>query len=438
MRQIDISCAIATAARLLIAFFAGAPTALAAGAATDGPITWVAAYTGEAAGNVSGGVRQGADYAGQLVLGADIDLGSAAALDGTTLHVDVVDRHGRNLSKDDLGGSTSVQETYGAENIRLANLTIAQSLLGGAVVLEVGRTVANASFLDSPLCQYFQTNSACGTPVFAPVSSGFTMWPVATWGGHAKIWFTPRVYVQGGGYEVNPRHGRNGDDGLNWSTAGATGVVAPYAIGYTTTFANDRLPRRYELGGFYDDVDYADPLRDARGNLAAVTDQPYATHHGRSGAFVRFEQMVYRPDSASERGLTLFGVAMAQASGQSVEDHFLEFGLVQRGVLPRRDKDTIGFVVNEQVYNENALKNLRLIRAAAGGVGKLARDQIMMELNYGAQVTPVIHLQPNLQYIIHPDQFGAPARSPATPNAFVLGLRFDVDLAALGRGSGRP
>ncbi|TWB33272.1 carbohydrate porin [Nitrospirillum pindoramense] len=150
--------------------------------------------------------------------------------------------------------------------------------------------------------------------------------------------------------------------------------------------------------------------------------------------FFRFEQMVLRPDDTSQRGLTLFGVAMTGVSGRLIEDHFLELGLVQRGTFAGRDDDTIGFVVNQQKYSHDALDALRLARAAAGGSGTPADDQIMMELSYGVQLDRAIRIQPNLQYVIHPDQFSDPARLHDAPDAFVIGLRFDLDLAALLRG----
>jgi len=70
-------------------------------------------YTGEAAANPSGGIRQGSDYTGQVYLGADFDLSKIASWQGATLHVAITDRHGRNLAADDIGNNTSVQEVYG-------------------------------------------------------------------------------------------------------------------------------------------------------------------------------------------------------------------------------------------------------------------------------------------------------------------------------------
>jgi hypothetical protein len=47
---------------------------------------------------------------------------------------------------------------------------------------------------------------------------------------------------------------------------------------------------------------------------------------GRAGLYVRFDQMLTRPDPKSDRGLALFGVAMANVSGRVEESHYFELG----------------------------------------------------------------------------------------------------------------
>ncbi|WP_375409767.1 carbohydrate porin [uncultured Methylobacterium sp.] len=66
-------------------------------------------------------------------------------------------------------------------------------------------------------------------------------------------------------------------------------------------------------------------------------------------------------------------------------------------------------------------------------------QQIMMELNYGIQVTPAIRLTPNLQYIVNPDQTRFPYYPKNIPDAFVVGAKLSVDLftlAGLAKGPG--
>jgi porin len=397
-------------------------------------------YTGQAAANPVGGIRQGAAYAGQLFFGLDGDLNRIAGIQGGSFHVAVTNRHGRNLADDRIGNNTSVQEIFGGgQTTRLTLLSYQQKLFGDRLDIEVGRLVANIAFLNSPLYCNFQSNSACGNPTFVFKTSNFTFWPVSSWGAHAKAWITDKVFFHAGVYEVNPRHQQPGDNGLDFSTKGATGAIMPFELGYSTTFANDVLPRNYGIGGYIDRSDYADPVLDATGRSALFSGAAPATRFGRSGVYARFDQMVWRPDPTAPQGLSVFGVAMKGTSGRQIEDYFLELGAVQTGTFADRPYDTVGFVINTQKFSSLGLANIRLARAALGlGSGDVPTQQVMMELNYGIQVTPAIRVTPNLQYILNPDQTRFPLRPRNIPDAFVIGAKLSVDLFTLAGLAGGP
>lgn len=395
----------------------------------DQGITLSLSYTGEAASNLSGGLRRDAAYAGQVYVGADLDMAKIAGIDGATIHAAVTNRHGENLAAIALGNNTSVQEIYGTQNTHLAILTWEQKL--GPLTVEAGRSQANVHFLSSPLYCNFQTNSACGNPTFVFKNSNFTYFPASSWMAHAKLNLTPQVFAHVGMYEVNPDRKRPNDNGFNFSTRNATGVIVPGEVGYGTDFATDRLPRHYILGGWFDRGDYSDPLRDDQGGIAIISGRPAAKRKGRSGIYVRFDQMLTRPDPMSERGLSLFGVAMTNLSGRVEERHFLELGLLQTGTFNGRDKDTLGFVINQQSFSDLALARMNAARVFGGGTPGVRRNQYMMELAYGAQLGPALRISPNLQYILHPDQTGAPFRTRHIDDAFVVGFKFTVDAMSL-------
>ena len=391
-------------------------------------VTLSANYTGEAAANTTGGLRQGSAYAGQLFLGADLDLQKMLGWNAASLHIAVTQRHGQSLSNEAIGNNTSVQEIYGTQNLHLAYFTIEKKFFGGRLEMQGGRTVANIDFLNSPLYCNFQSNSACGNPTFIFKDSNFTYFPASSWGGYAKGWMTDKLYAKVGVYEVNPNDKHANDHGTNWSTKDATGVVIPWALGYSTTFANDSEPRDYEIGGWFDRSKYTDPLLDANGSNAVLTGQPYRTDRNRSGAYVRFSQMVWRPDLNSKRGLTVFGVAMTNLTGRVSESSFLELGAVMQCPFAGREQDTLGFVINQQRFSSLALQNIQVARASVGASTNIPTRETMMELAYGYQLTRGIRISPNLQYILHPDQQAEPFHTSNIPNAFVIGLKFTVAL----------
>ena len=122
---------------------------------------------------------------------------------------------------------------------------------------------------------------------------------------------------------------------------------------------------------------------------------------------------------------------MTNLSGQVEESRYLGMGIVQTGTFAGRDQDTIGFAINDQRFSDLAIQRMNTARVAAGGRADIRRHQYMMELAYGLQVNPAIRLSPNLQYILHPDQTGAPDRTRNIRNAFILGFKFTVDAMQL-------
>ncbi|MBO9724828.1 MAG: carbohydrate porin [Novosphingobium sp.] len=398
--------------------------------ANDG-VTLALSYTGEAATNVTGGLRRDAAYAGQIYVGADLDMDRIVGIGGGTIHAAITNRHGDSLSALALGNNTSVQEIWGTQNTHLAILTWEQKLLDDRLMIEAGRSQANIHFLNAPIYCNFQGNSGCGNPTFVFKNSNFTYFPASSWMIRAKAEVLPHVTVHVGAYEVNPDRKRASDHGFNFSAKNATGVIVPWELGYSNEGKGVRLPGHYIVGGWFDRGDYADPLRDDQGGIAILTGRDAQTHNGRSGIYFRFDQRLTRPDPHSERGLSVFGVAMTNLSGRVEESHFFDLGVVQTGTFAGRDADTIGFMLSDQRFSDLAMERMRAARISAGGDGNIHRHQYMMELAYGTQLGPAIRLSPNVQYVLHSDQTGAPFRVSDIKDALIFGFKFTVDAPAL-------
>ncbi len=86
-------------------------------------------YTGEAASMIDGGRKSGDAYAGQLMVGTDVDMDRLFGWNGATVKLYVTNRHGTNLANSSIGNSTSVQEIYGGQGTRLTNFTPAAEAL---------------------------------------------------------------------------------------------------------------------------------------------------------------------------------------------------------------------------------------------------------------------------------------------------------------------
>ena len=127
----------------------------------------------------------------------------------------------------------------------------------------------------------------------------------------------------------------------------------------------------------------------------------------------------------------MFGAVLTGIEGELTQDYYLKAGFVKHGTFAGRDTDTVGFVVTRQDYSDAALEDQALLRQINGGLGVPAGYQLMMELSYGMQFGDNIRVQPNIHYIVNPDQFNERGRVEDLDNAWVAGLSFDVDLAGL-------
>ncbi len=130
----------------------------------------------------------GDQYAQQIDFGADLDLGKLAGLPGGQVHFTFTDRAGRSLAAEDIGNLISVQEIFGGgQNFRLAELSYQQSLFDDRLEAKLGWIHAADDFTTSPIYCYFQNNGFCGQPAGIPIDSGYTTFPVGSWGGVVKL-----------------------------------------------------------------------------------------------------------------------------------------------------------------------------------------------------------------------------------------------------------
>ncbi len=395
-------------------------------------LTFLANYTSESAGNPIGGIRQGVRYADQFFLGADADLGKLAGVSGAFLHVIGTLRDGHSLTNDLIGNSISVQEIYGGgQTYRLTYLSYEQKLFDDRVDIEIGHIPGQTAFLASPFYCNFQNNSVCGSPNVAFADTNFTYFPAPTWGGVLKTQLTDRYFFNVGAYEVAPDSTLRTDHGVDFLEP-ATGFNVPFELGYATTFKNDPYPRHYGVGAIIDQSTYADAVVDQQGGQRVFTGLSGAQRFGRTAAYQRFDQTLYRPDMASPRGLSVFALAIEGTGGRQVEDYEAELGAVYLGPFASRPLDSLDFVVSTQHYSDLGVAGIRSSRIAQGlSTSDIDRQETFFELNYGIQVAPYARLTPNIQYVLDPDQLRYPDRPKPIPDALVIGAKLSIDLFTL-------
>jgi porin len=392
----------------------------------DDGITFASRYNGEFAANPSGGERQGAEFTGEINLGADFDLSKLVGLQGGTIHVLFTDRAGNNLAAKSINNSTSVQQIYGnGQTYQLTTFTYEQQLFNDLLDIVVGRTDIADDFVVSPFYCDFQSNAACGNPSFLgdDINVGPSYYPTSVWGGRVQVNPTPNIYVKAGIYQNDPNINADAGHGFNWSTSNSDGFQTAAELGYANTEPGAAEPDQYDVGVEIDRTHYKVPFYNAA--------QP--NQFGRSIVYAQAQKMLFQPIANSPEGLYAFAVGMIGLTGSKQPSNFsAEAGAVYQGIIPSRPLDYAGLMVNELHYNNRYLNYYYDQRLAEGGTQRPNKNLIMMELNYTAQLTGWLNVTPNLQYIVNPDGLGALAYPKSNEkNAFVVGLQFQLDVADL-------
>ena len=383
-------------------------------------------YVQSFAANPIGGLTQGTDTSGVVIFGSDFDLDRIAGLTGGRAHVSFAQFFGHELATDHIGTRTKVQAFYyPKKQFELSELTYEQSLFGGRATIVVGRANATGEFARSTYGCRFQNVADCPFEL-TQVVGGFPGFPYVNWGGYVRVNPAPSFYVKAGAFETNSL--RNNTTGFDWRLTYSTGYVLPFEVGYGTEFATDPYPRHFKVGGWYNSAPYSDPFLNTRGrSRAQFGGRPLTYNGGRGGMYALADQVVWRPDKDTTRGVALFA---------SVGKPFDTFGLVAfqgvagaiwTGPFASRPADQIGVLGSYIRITQKENEFLNGLLKKAGSTSFERADQAFFEVNYNAQVTKGVFLAGSLQYIVNPDTISRQSATRAPRDALVVGLKLSIN-----------
>ncbi len=376
-------------------------------------------YTTESMANVSGGEVLGGTYADNIGLDVTFDLQRLLGIPSTELLVKGSKRDGLSVSDKFIapsegGNAFPVQELYGGQNVKLANVQFNTRLLDDRLDLAYGRLIANDDFLRSDLYCQFLNNSFCGSPkpVFYQNPFTFSAYPVAAWGARARYdtesrdW-TVQLAVYDGDIEgkrgdpASPSHNTHGTS-WGWGNNGVT--LAGEVHYHLNRDAKDALPGTYKLGGYYMNGDFAD--------VASTTG---ATTTGSAMGWALVDQMLYREQPGAERGLWGFGaLVFSFTNDTNPMTWYFNAGLVYQGLFAGRPGDKTGLAVTSGWFGDQ-------VNVARQTDGLAEKDyEAVIELNHTFVLGHGIAIEPDLQYIIRP------AATGDIDNALAIGAKLMI------------
>jgi porin len=380
-------------------------------------------YLSESAWDVAGGKAPGGTYAGQENLRVDLKWEKLANLNGLSTHIDVVSREGSNVSTQYVGdvlfqsqeiyGSPAVEQAY----VHLAYFYFEQTLLDGNVNLRAGRIPVRNDFGTLPYACYFMSLTICADRALT-TDLGWTVFPLANWGGMMESRIAGPLSFKIGAYEVNPNDG--GVHGQEWGLAGAIGALVPAEIDWNVKLGPHQLPGIYKIGGSYDTSAYPEWYTAANGLPLPLTTAP-PRQNQRGSFYAIAQQDVWQPVSDPNRGLTFLAGYVFNTPDVSLFEHFGFIGLLDSGLLPWRPNDRAGFEIAygrvspdlTLVQQLQASLSMPLSNAAPG----VEAYEIILEANYNIKLHEGVYFMPDVQYVVRP------SGASTYPNAWVAGFR---------------
>ncbi|MEO8937954.1 MAG: carbohydrate porin [Burkholderiaceae bacterium] len=374
-------------------------------------------FDGTVLKNLQGGVRTGTTSVGNLHLKLTAD-GDAFGWPGFTAYTDVLTIRG-GLPSNRAGDAQGVSNIEGPTGTQVEELWIQQNAAAGDSVL-VGIYDLNSEFYRLQAAGLFQNSSFGIGPEFAQSGvEGPSIFPrtaaALRIAAHPTDNTVLRVAILDGVPIARPdgTHGafRRGDGLL---------MVAEFALLTRKAPTPDRPPNiRSRIGRFstldpYDDKLAIGTWRYTRkfADLSEVEPNGQARMQPGSGAYLVGETALFGtgdPSSARTSAFVQLGYADPRVARFS---RYVGAGVTAKGWGPFRPEDQWGFSVARAV-NGSHYQRARAVPGAP-------RAETTFEITYLTQPFGHVAVQPDLQYVQHPNT------NPSLANAWVAQVRFEI------------
>ena len=385
----------------------------------DEAVDFDAVYKADVMSNVAGGIKRGTAVLGNLDLKLTLDAEKLLGWRGGSIFVQGLSSLGGKPNADYAGTAQGIDNIEAETNTaKLYQAWIQQVMWGDQASVLAGLYDLNAEFYVNDTASLFlHPSPGIGVELAQTGLNGPSIFPTTSLALRAKVQPTPGLYLQGAVLDGVPGDPNN-PHGTHIRFDKGDGVLVIAEAGYLSgnhgqVFLTDRdrdnkttEPFGKFAVGVWRYSSKFDDLVDVDG-----AGDPLRRNNNR-GLYVLAEQNLYHEADDSSQGLAAFlryGVANADINRF---DQALYVGAVYTGLIAGHDTDQLG--VSLGIAHNGA--KYRQAHAAT----ETTENEAGLELTYRAQVTPWLAVQPNIQYIIHPNT------DPQLHNATVIGVRFEV------------
>ena len=350
-------------------------------------VSFVGGYLGQPAANPVGGEQDGeSSWLSNVSFGAYFDLRRLVDWKGGYFLADFDWKSGGDgLTANAVGNQFPVQLASGEDATRLVHLALGQEFWNNNAELAAGRIITGEDFATIRLACTSLNQAICANPIAANQSISFPTYPYGVWGARLKLKPGSSWYAQTGAYAVYPDFRDADDHGVRFSLPSDAGVLALGEYGYIVGShrGGPGLPGKYKIGGYYD----SEKLLDLKTGL---------TDRGTWGIYGLAEQMIYAENQKYIEGLSIWLALSYAPPDLNIIQFMASGGLSYRGLFPGRTNDALSFISAYGRYSSDLRDSQRAIGAPRQS------SEVLLELNYRAQITPWLFIQPDIQAIIRP------------------------------------
>ncbi|GLQ66600.1 carbohydrate porin [Gluconobacter kondonii] len=360
-------------------------------------------WMSEPAGNPVGGRKQDVKFTQHWDANMVVDMGRLLGWQGGTFKFHVINRSGGGLSDHVIGNWMTVQQIYGAgQDNRVAELSYTQLTAHKRLELKVGYSPIGNDFGREIYGCDFMNVALCAHPMTLSYDSGWRNNPKGQWGFKIRGNLPQTFYVSTGIYQSDQYNGRH-DNGFKLTFTG-TGVVVPFEAGWEPDKRIGMLPGHYRIGGYYDNSHLPDAYYNIYNQPAGIFGKGFRLDKGHYGFYGMFDQQLTKFDNDPNRGIVIWGGAGYSNPQMSVAVYQIaaQASVLFLGPFRSRPKDLIGLAwgyLEGNPRHQDYLQESALIHKTPF---MRATHEQLVEIDYGAEITPWLNLRPNLQYIIHP------------------------------------
>ena len=363
--------------------------------------------------NLDGGLGRGAAYAGRLDVNLDVNAEKTIGLAGGTLHANMFQISGLDISKAFVGNVLSINDIAARPTTRLYELWYQQTF-GDALSVRIGQMGIDVEFLTSNYAANF-INASFGWPGLPSIDlpQGGPAYPLATPAARIKIDPTENVSILAAVFDGLPAGPGPGDPqardryGVTFRTSDPPLVFVEAQLRYNRAKSGTEeapssspvsLPGTVKLGAFAQFGGLAGQQLNTEGAAFVPANQ-----RPNPGLYAIIDQQIYRvPGDDPQNGIGVFARVIAAPDDRNPIDVYADAGVSALGAIPGRPDDVFGIAGAFAAFSPAARAFDQRDNLEAGIAAPIRTFEAVIELTYSAQIIPGLAIQPTFQYIVHP------------------------------------